>query len=102
MSLWQRPQVWLVMKNVAGMIPPTFVSDEEGKKGLFGPAPSPSMRSGGSVGLTMRYCGGERAAPYPARGARRASRQAGGAPRGPEGRQEAAKPRARGSTAGHT
>ena len=36
------------------MVRPTFVSAEDGKKGLSGPAPSPSMVSGGSVGFTMR------------------------------------------------
>ena len=55
MSLWQRPHVWLVMKKLAGMIPLTFVFADEGKNGLEGPAPSPSMLTGGHLGFTMRY-----------------------------------------------
>ena len=54
MSVWHRPQTGLVMKKLAGMMPPTLVSAEDGKKGLLGPAPSPSMLTGGSTGLTMR------------------------------------------------
>ena len=40
MSLWQRPQLSLVMKKFAGMVPPTLVFADEGKNGLCGPAPS--------------------------------------------------------------
>ncbi len=53
MSLWQRAQVSLVMKKLAGIVVPVFVSEDEGKKGDFGPAPSPSMLSGGSFGFTI-------------------------------------------------
>jgi hypothetical protein len=42
------------MKKFEGMVWPTFVSAEEGKKGLCGPAPSPSMLTGGSAGFTIR------------------------------------------------
>ncbi len=42
------------MKKLAGMILPLSVSAEDGKKGERGPAPSPSMLSGGSAGFTMR------------------------------------------------
>jgi hypothetical protein len=52
--LWQRPQLSLVMKNVAGMMPRTLVSADDGKNGLSGPAPSWSMLSGTAAGLTMR------------------------------------------------
>src|SRR5215217_8033787 len=54
MSLWHRSQVLLVMKKLAGMIPLTLVFEDEGKNGLFGPPPSPSMLSGAASGLTMR------------------------------------------------
>jgi hypothetical protein len=54
MSLWHAAHVWLVMKKVDGMVRPTLVFADEGKKGLFGPAPSPSMLIGGVIGLTMR------------------------------------------------
>src|SRR5262245_42843545 len=53
MSLWQLAHVWLVMKKFDGIVWPTFVFDDEGKNGLFGPAPSPSMLSGGVSGLTI-------------------------------------------------
>src|SRR5262245_18931644 len=53
--LWQRPQLSLVMKNVAGMIVRTFVFEDEGKNGLWGPAPSCSMLAGGIAGLSIRY-----------------------------------------------
>jgi hypothetical protein len=42
------------MKKFAGIVPPTFVSAEEGKKGLRGPAPSPSMLKGGREGFAIR------------------------------------------------
>src|SRR4030095_2772269 len=55
MSRWHLPQVWLVRKEVAGMMPPTLVRAEEGKNGFPAlPAPSPSIVSGGSSGVTMR------------------------------------------------
>src|SRR6266566_9121544 len=54
MSLWQRPHVALVMKKFDGIVPPTFVRADEGKNGLEGPSPSPSIVGGGSSGLTMR------------------------------------------------
>jgi hypothetical protein len=54
MSLWHLPHTALVMKKLAGMIVPVLVSAEDGKNGLCGPGPSPSMLSGGCVGLTMR------------------------------------------------
>src|SRR3954462_15336320 len=54
MSLWHRSQVLLVMKKFAGMIPFTFVFADEGKNGLDGPAPSPSMLSAGDAGLAIR------------------------------------------------
>src|SRR5271169_5450159 len=53
MSLWHLPQVALVMKKFEGMVCPTSVSPEEGKKGLFGPAPSPSIERGGNAGFTI-------------------------------------------------
>src|SRR5512132_4231635 len=43
------------MKKVDGMIPPTFVLADDGKKGERGPVPSFSMASGGTSGLTMPY-----------------------------------------------
>src|SRR6266545_475479 len=55
-SLWHRPQLSDVMKNVAGMMPRTLVSADEGKNGLSGPAPSPCMLWGVVSGLAMRYC----------------------------------------------
>src|SRR5262245_10132749 len=54
MSRWQRPHVSLVMKKVAGMIPLTLVFADEGKKGLFGPAPSSAIVVGGVTGFTIR------------------------------------------------
>ena len=60
MSLWQRPHTWLVMKKFAGMMPPTLVSADEGKNGFCGPAPSPSMFSGGRRGFAMRMVSGPR------------------------------------------
>ena len=44
----------LVMKKFAGMMPPTFVCDDDGKNGVVGPPPSPSIVTGVSSGLTMR------------------------------------------------
>src|SRR5437870_3481101 len=61
MSLWQRPQLWLVMKKVDGMVRLTFVLDDDGKKGLLGPAPSCSIASGGVVGFSIRYAPRQRA-----------------------------------------
>src|SRR6185369_3040797 len=55
MSRWHRPHVWLVRKKLAGMMPRTFVSAEDGKNGLVGPRPSSFMLTGETVGLTMRY-----------------------------------------------
>jgi hypothetical protein len=57
MSLWHSPQTFESMKKFAGMIPPTFVFADDGKNGELGPPPSPSIDSGGSVGLTMRSFG---------------------------------------------
>ena len=42
------------MKKLAGMMPPTLVWAEEGKNGLFGPPPSPSMVAGTSTGFRIR------------------------------------------------
>jgi hypothetical protein len=39
------------MKKLEGMMPPTFVLADEGKKGDFGPPPSPSMEIGVKVGF---------------------------------------------------
>src|SRR6185503_17651246 len=54
MSLWHRSHVLLVMKKFAGMIPFTLVFADEGKNGLDGPAPSPSMLRAGDAGFTIR------------------------------------------------
>jgi hypothetical protein len=54
MSTWQRPQLSLVMKKLAGMIPRTFVSADDGKKGLLGPLPSSSMLVGTIEGFWIR------------------------------------------------
>ena len=54
MSGWQRAHDSLVMKNVAGMTWPVVVLAEDGKNGLRGPSPSPSIEAGGRGGLTMR------------------------------------------------
>ena len=54
MSWWQRPQTALVMKKFAGMVRPTLVSADEGKNGLFGPAPSASIVAGAVAGFTIR------------------------------------------------
>src|SRR5262252_4969361 len=61
MSWWQWAQLWLVMKNVDGMVPLTFVFDEDGKKGLFGPAPSSSIASGAILGFSIRLAARHRA-----------------------------------------
>ena len=50
-SVWQRPQLSLVMKKLAGMMPRTLVSAEEGKNGLCGPRPSCCMLAGTTVGF---------------------------------------------------
>ena len=42
------------MKKLAGIVVRVLVSEEDGKKGELGPAPSPSMLSGGSAGFTIR------------------------------------------------
>src|SRR5438477_10905932 len=55
MSVWHRPHIALVMKKSAGIVPPTLVPADEGKNGLVGPPPSPSIASGGSIGFTIRY-----------------------------------------------
>src|SRR5947208_3968664 len=55
MSRWHFPQVSLVRKKPAGMIPRTFVSAEEGKNGPFGPIPSWSMLSATTTGFSIRY-----------------------------------------------
>ena len=39
------------MKKFAGMVPPTFVFAEDGKKGLCGPPPSAFMLVGGTEGF---------------------------------------------------
>ena len=54
MSAWQRPQVSLVRKKSAGMVPPVFVVADEGANGLDAPAPSSSMVAGGRTGFSMR------------------------------------------------
>src|SRR5690349_12167082 len=54
MSLWQLAHVWLVMKKFDGIVWPTLVFDDDGKNGLFRPAPSASMLSGGLSGFTIR------------------------------------------------
>src|SRR5262245_19223724 len=46
MSGWQRPQASESRKNLASMWPPGSVRDEDGKRGLWGPPPSPSMLTG--------------------------------------------------------
>jgi hypothetical protein len=51
--VWQRPQLSLVMKKFAGMMPRTLVSADDGKKGLFGPPPSSSMLAGTIVGFSI-------------------------------------------------
>ena len=52
---WHFSQTLLVMKKFAGMIRFTFVFADDGKNGLAGPAPSPSMLVAGEDGLTMRW-----------------------------------------------
>src|SRR3954471_20841587 len=53
MSAWHLPQLALVMKKFAGMVRCTFVSPEEGKNGLDGPAPSSFIDTGTIEGLRM-------------------------------------------------
>ena len=55
MSVWHRPQLSLVMKKLAGMIPRTLVSADDGKKGLEGPRPSSFIDAGTTVGFSIRY-----------------------------------------------
>src|ERR1700710_3323732 len=57
MSLWHSPQALESMKKFDGMMPPTLVFADDGKKGDFGPPPSPSMEVGTISGLTMRSLG---------------------------------------------
>jgi hypothetical protein len=45
------------MKKFDGMIPPTFVFDDDGKNGELGPPPSPSIDNGGDEGFTIRSWG---------------------------------------------
>ena len=49
------------MKNFDGIVPPTFVRADEGKKGLDGPPPSSFMVSGVVSGLTMVWLARHRA-----------------------------------------
>src|SRR3954466_8179050 len=53
MSWWHSPQAAESMKKFDGMIPPTLVAAEEGKKGDFGPPPSSVMEVGTIRGLRM-------------------------------------------------
>src|SRR4026207_2102712 len=55
MSVWQRPQLSLVMKKFAGMVRCTFVSPDEGKNGLEDPAPSSFIDAGTIDGLRMMF-----------------------------------------------
>jgi|SRR6188474_1552166 len=55
MSVWQRPQLSLVMKKFAGMVRCTFVSPDEGKNGLDDPAPSSFIDAGTIDGLRMMF-----------------------------------------------
>src|SRR5215469_7339341 len=45
------------MKKFAGMMPPTFVLAEDGKKGDFAPPPSPFIVRGAVEGFRMRSSG---------------------------------------------
>src|SRR5262245_15041660 len=54
MSLWHSPQVSESMKKLAGMMPPTLVFADDGKKGELGPPPSPAIDTGAVAGLAMR------------------------------------------------
>ncbi len=58
MSLWHSAQRSESMKKFAGMMPPTFVFADEGKKGLCGPPPSSCIVTGGFAGLMMRAVAG--------------------------------------------
>ena len=42
------------LRQTIELTPPTLVCAEEGKNGLWGPAPSPSMLLGGAAGFLMR------------------------------------------------
>src|SRR4029079_14842660 len=55
MSVWHRPQLSLVMKKFAGMVRCTFVSPDDGKNGLDGPAPSSFIDAGTTDGLRMMF-----------------------------------------------
>ena len=55
MSAWHRPQVSLVRKKSAGMVPPVFVAADDGANGLDSPAPSSAMLAGGRTGFSMRW-----------------------------------------------
>ena len=55
MSTWHRPQVSLVRKKSAGMVPPVFVVADDGANGLDAPAPSSAMVAGGRTGFSMRW-----------------------------------------------
>src|SRR5436309_13973118 len=65
MSRWHRPQLSLVMKKVAGMVPLTLVFADEGKNGPLAPAPSSSIVVGGVAGFWMRYAARHRASRPP-------------------------------------
>ena len=66
MSRWHRPQVSLVRKKSAGITSPVVVRAEDGKNGLSGPSPSPSIVAGGRTGFTMR-CAARQSASHAAR-----------------------------------
>src|SRR5438128_3120045 len=53
MSLWHRPQLSLVMKNVAGIVRCTLVSAEDGKNGPRGPPASSAILAGTTAGLRI-------------------------------------------------
>src|SRR5947208_1547030 len=53
MSAWHLPQLALVMQKFAGIVRCTFVSPDEGKKGLGGPPPSSFIDVGTIDGLRM-------------------------------------------------
>ena len=55
MSAWHRPQVSLVRKKSAGMVPPVFVVADDGANGLDAPSPSSAMLAGGRTGFSMRW-----------------------------------------------
>src|SRR6266536_6098750 len=59
MSEWQPdcPQDSVFIKKSEGMRPLVLVSEAEGKKGLFSPAPSPPISRGGYSCCTKRLSG---------------------------------------------